>query len=86
VVDNNCVINAIGIILPRFYNLRGERLCAGYIKFYKSKTYMAWMISFLFKEFFSFFKRSIPTGILKINRHSLIMDGHGLHVTLEAIR
>jgi hypothetical protein len=43
------------------------------------------MIDFLFKEFMSFFKRSVPSGISLSNRHFLIIDGHGSHVTLEAI-
>jgi hypothetical protein len=43
------------------------------------------MITYLFKEFFSFFKRSILGEISLTNRHLLILDGHGSHVTLEAI-
>jgi hypothetical protein len=38
-----------------------------------------------FQFFLSLFKRSIPIGISIINRHLLILDGHGSHVTLEAI-
>ncbi len=38
----------------------------------------------LFKEFFSFFKRSILGGVFQSNHHILV-DGHGLHVSLEAI-
>ncbi len=45
----------------------------------------AWMITFLFKEFLSFFKRFIPSGICITNRHLFILDGHGSHVTLEVI-
>jgi hypothetical protein len=43
------------------------------------------MINFMFKELFSFFKRSIPSGISLTNGHSFILNGHGCHVTLEAI-
>jgi len=43
------------------------------------------MTSFLFKEFLSFFKRSIPSGIFQSNQHLLILNGHGSHVTLKAI-
>jgi hypothetical protein len=39
----------------------------------------------LFKEFLSFFKKSILGGIFLNNRHLLTLDGHGSHVTLEAI-
>jgi hypothetical protein len=45
----------------------------------------AWMTTFLFKEFLFFFKRSIPSGITLTNRHFLILDGHGSHVTFETI-
>jgi hypothetical protein len=44
-----------------------------------------WMTTFLFKEFFSFFKKSILGGISQTNQHLLILDGHGSHVSLEAI-
>jgi hypothetical protein len=45
----------------------------------------AWMTTFLFKEFPSFFKRLILGGISQTNCHLLILDGHGSHVTLKAI-
>ncbi len=45
-----------------------------------------WMISFLFKnKFFSFFKKSISSVVSLTDKHVLIIDGHGSHVTLEAI-
>jgi len=43
----------------------------------------AWMKTFLFKDFF--FKSSIPGGISINNKHLLILDGLGSHVTLEVI-
>jgi hypothetical protein len=43
------------------------------------------MTTCLFKEFLSFFKRFIPSGISITNRHLFIFDGHGFNVTLEAI-
>jgi hypothetical protein len=46
----------------------------------------AWMTNFLFKEFLSFFKRSITCGISLTNKHLLILDGHESHVTLIAIK
>jgi hypothetical protein len=45
----------------------------------------AWMTSFLFKEFLSFFKKIVLGDISQSKHHLLIMDGHGLQVTLEAI-
>jgi hypothetical protein len=46
----------------------------------------AWMTSFFFKEFFSFFKDFILGGISHTNHHLLVLDGHGSHVTLEALK
>ncbi len=87
----NCVVNAVGITLPRFHIFKRENIRDNYIQICKLRTCMAmqskaWMITFLFKEFMSFFKRSIPSGISITNRHMLILDGHGSHVTLEAIK
>jgi len=45
----------------------------------------AWMTCFLFKEFLSFFKDSIPIGTSQTNCHLLILDGHESHVTLKTI-
>jgi hypothetical protein len=62
----NYVIDGIGDL--RFYVFRGERIKNDYIKYCKPRTCMVmhektWMIAFLFKEFLSFFKRSIIGGI-----------------------
>jgi hypothetical protein len=38
-----------------------------------------------FSKSLSFLKMSIPSGISITNKHQLILDGHGSHVTLEAI-
>jgi hypothetical protein len=46
----------------------------------------AWMTSFLFKEFVSFFKRLVLGGIFPSNHHLLILNGHGSHVSLKAIK
>jgi hypothetical protein len=45
-----------------------------------------WMMSFFFKEFLSFFKRSIPKDIFQSKLHLLVLDGPGSHVMLEAIK
>ncbi len=44
------------------------------------------MATFLFKKFMSFFNKSILGGMFLGNRHLLILDGHGNHVTLETIK
>jgi hypothetical protein len=43
------------------------------------------MIAFLFKEFLFFFERLILGEIFLTNKRLVIFDGHGSHVTLEAI-
>jgi hypothetical protein len=43
------------------------------------------MITFLFKKILFLFYKSIPSGIFLTNKHMFIFDGHGSHVTLEAI-
>jgi hypothetical protein len=45
-----------------------------------------WMNFFLFKEFLSFFKQSIPSGVVVTNQHLLILNGHGSHVTIRALK
>jgi len=89
-VNINYAMNAVGGSIQRFYIFRGERIKGDYILHYKPKTCMvvqtkAWMTSFLFEYFLSFFKRSILGGIFLNNCHLLILDGHGSHVNLEAI-
>jgi hypothetical protein len=59
-----------------------------YIKLCKPRTCMvmqnnAWMIVYFFKQWFSFFYKSIPKEIYQQNCHLLILDGYGSHVTME---
>jgi hypothetical protein len=86
----NYVVNVVGTSLPRFYIFKTKKICDDYIQLCKLGTCMAmqskaWMTTFLFKEFLFFFKSSIPGEISISNKHLLILDGHGSHVTLEAI-
>jgi hypothetical protein len=46
----------------------------------------AWMTTLLFKKELSFIQRSIPSGISLTNRHLLILNRHGSHVTLVTIK
>jgi len=86
----NYVVNVIGgsILGPHIF--LGEKIRDDYIMHYKLGTCMvvqtkAWMTRFLFKEFLSFFKRLVPSGISPSNYHLLTLDGHGSHVNLKAI-
>jgi hypothetical protein len=44
-----------------------------------------WMTTFIFKKNFSLFKKFVPSGIYQTNQDLLILDGHGSHVSFEAI-
>jgi hypothetical protein len=68
----NYTINVAEGVPPNFYIFRGERLRDDYIRLYKLGSCMAmqkitWMINFLFKEFLSFFNKSIPSGVSLTN-------------------
>jgi hypothetical protein len=85
----NYVVNAARTTLLGFYIFERERIKNDYVHLCKLGTYVAmqskaWMIAFLFKDFF-FPKRSIPRGISLINKHLFIFNHHGSHVALEAI-
>jgi hypothetical protein len=84
----NFAMNALEGLILRFYIFQGERIKDDYIKYYKFGTCMAvqtkaWMTSFLFKEFLSFFKRLILGGSSPSNHHLLILNGHGSHVSYK---
>ncbi len=64
----NYTINATKGVLLSFYIFKGERLKYDYIRLCKPGTCMTmqkrvWMIAFLFKEFLSFFNKSVPSGV-----------------------
>ncbi len=85
-----CVVNVIRGSIPWFYIFQGERIRGDYIMHCKPKTCMVihiktWMTSFLFKKILSFFKRLVLGGIFLSNYHLLALNGHGSHVSLEAI-
>jgi hypothetical protein len=62
------VVNAARLVLPGFYIFKKEKMRDDYIKYCKARSCMvmqrnAWMTSFLFKEFLSFFKKNVLNGI-----------------------
>jgi hypothetical protein len=59
----NCVVNAKGTTLLRFYTFRRDYIQLCKLRTCKAMQSKDWMTTFLFKEFLSFFKRSIPSGI-----------------------
>jgi hypothetical protein len=85
-----CCEGKWGFILT-FYIFGGEKLHDDYIQNCKPCSFMAmqkkaWMTLTMFKEFISLFKRSILSRISQSNCHLLILNGHGFHVSLEAIK
>jgi hypothetical protein len=87
----NYVVNATRTTFLGFYIFKGEKIRNDYIQFCKLGTCMAmqsktWMATFLFKKILFFFKKSIPNGIFLTNKHLFTFDGHGSHVTFEAIK
>jgi len=76
------------LITSCFYIFRGEWIKDDYIRLCTCMVMQtkAWMTSFLFKMFLSFLKKSLVLGeIFQSNWHFLILNGHGSHVTLEAM-
>jgi len=86
----NYVVNATWTTHSWFYIFKGERICDDYIQFCKLRICMAmqskaWITIFFFKEFLSFFKRFILSGISPTNKHLFILDGHGSHVNMRQL-
>jgi hypothetical protein len=87
----NCAMNVIEGLILKFYIFQVEKIKNDYIKHCKFGTCMAvqtkaWMTSFLFKEFLSFFKRSLLGGSFPSSHLLSILNGHGSHVNLEVIK
>jgi hypothetical protein len=59
----NCVVNAKGTTLLGFYTFRRNYIQLSKLGTCKAMQSKAWMTTFLFKEFISFFERFIPSGI-----------------------
>ena len=85
-------VNAAGQHVPNFYILRGKRVMRNYIEQAKSGATMAmqpkaWMTSYLFAKWIEQFILCIKrrSSISASERHLLILDGHGSHVTLEVV-
>jgi hypothetical protein len=85
-------VNATGEYIPHFFIFKGKHMCRNYIERYKSNSTMAiqkktWMTGYLFNSWMSHFVKALESrgGISPTNRHLLILDGHGSHVTLEVV-
>jgi hypothetical protein len=85
-------VNAAGEYIPHFFIFKGKRMRRNYIERCETNSTMAmqekaWMTGRLFSSWISHFVKSLDSrgGISPTNRHLLIMDGHGSHVTLEVV-
>jgi hypothetical protein len=76
--------------LQKLYIFKRGRLCNDYLQQCKTKNLNGYANKnmddkFPFQRFLFFFKKLIRCGIFLNNRHLLVSNGHGSHVTLEVI-
>ena len=87
-------MNAAGFHSPSFYIFRGKSFQCDYIKQCEDKASMAmqekvWMTGHLFKSWIGHFVKNVRDRGLHISpscRHLLILDDHGLHVTMDVVK
>ena len=86
-------VNALGQSIPNFYIFKGKRKLRNYIVRCEQDSCMAmqpngWMTAFLFSAWITHFLCIVRRryGISQANRHLLILDGHGSHLTLEVVQ
>ena len=86
-------VNAADEHIPNFYIFKSRRKQRNYIARCEPKACMAmqlnsWMTAFLFSAWISHFIAIVKERyrISARNRHLLILDGHGSHVTLEMVQ
>ena len=86
-------VNAAGHHVPNLYIFKGKRRHRNFILKCEPQAVMAmqpnaWITAFLFSIWISRFISILSDryGILQENRHLLLLDGHGSHVTLEVVQ
>ena len=86
-------MNASGHSIPNFYIFKGKQKLRNYIVKCEQDSCIAmqpngWMTVFLFSPWITHFLSIVRRryGISQENRHLLILDGHGSHVTLEVVQ
>ena len=86
-------INAVGHHVPNLYIFKGKRRHRNFILKCEPQAVMAmqpnaWMTAVLFSTWISRFISILTDryGISHKNRHLLLLDGHGSHVTLEVVQ
>ncbi|MCO5593831.1 hypothetical protein L7F22_047849 [Adiantum nelumboides] len=85
-----CCVNAAGHSIPSYYIFKGSRITSNYIENCEQGAAMAmqrkaWMTGELFQAWLNHFKHSIAQDMGFGQRHLLILDGHGSHVSLEVV-
>ena len=85
-------MNATEEYIPHFFIFKGKRMYMIYIERCETNSTIAmqektWMTGRLFSSWISHFVKSSDSrgSISPTNKHLLIMDGHGSHVTLELV-
>ncbi|KAI5082358.1 hypothetical protein GOP47_0002101 [Adiantum capillus-veneris] len=85
-----CCVNPAGQAIPSYYIFKGSRITMNYIQHCEPGAAMAmqkkaWMTGELFQAWLEHFDNAITQTMGKGNRHLLILDGHGSHVSLDVI-
>jgi hypothetical protein len=85
-------INAARQHIPNFYIFKGKRMRQNFLQLARSEDVMAmqakaWMKNYLFDAWVTHFLEALKNrgGISAENRHLLVLDGHGNHVTLRVV-
>ena len=80
-------VNATGSSILGLYSFKGKTQLKNYIQNCELGAYMdahphVWMTKELFINWTFHFVASVPSGLLLENRHLLILDDHGSHMTV----
>lgn len=85
-----CAVSAAGTKIPCLYIFKGTRYIIDWVAncepgaaFATGKK--AWMSNETFVGWLVHFRRHVPGGVSTTNRHLLICDGHGSHLTEKAV-
>jgi hypothetical protein len=86
-------VNATGEHIPNLYIFKGKQRKDEYISLCEAGVVYAmqdkaWMIGYIFFKWLDHFLRhlNLDGGISQSNRHLLILNKHGSHVTLDVIK
>lgn len=83
-------VSASGDKLPSQYIFTGKEFGSNYVLKCEPNAIMSmqksgWMNQELFVDFLKHFRKCVPGGVSVENPHLLLLDGHGSHMSEEAI-